>query len=178
MPFITGIFGCCGDVSGCLDVVICGPCNIGRQCGAVEGMDDTMECLPCVLSMIPFCVPIMACQLRRKVADKYMIDEEGMCGSFLCSFLCTACSVCQTSRELNLRGAKTGHTCCEPNPKMNWENASCSSNPPRERVREKWWEGRGKIHTTKTIKKHQEKNNTVSGRLRTMWRNQQSYMGI
>lgn len=82
-------------------------------------MQNTLQCFPCVVAMIPFFAPIVVCQLRRKVADKYMIDEEGLCGSFLCSFLCMPCSVCQTNRELNLRGDATGHTCCAPNPKMN-----------------------------------------------------------
>lgn len=119
MPWYTTIFSCTSDVSGCLDVICCGPCSIGRQCAAIKGMEDTLECLPCVLSMIPFTAPFVICSLRRKVVDKYMIDEESLVGSVLCGFFCAPCSVCQTSREINLHGTKTGHTICAPEPKMN-----------------------------------------------------------
>ncbi|CUE73366.1 Hypothetical protein, putative [Bodo saltans] len=113
MPFMTSILDCCSDFSGCMDVFFCLPCNVGRQYGAVNGMEDQLQCCPCLLTMIAVTSVCVNINLRRTVVEKYML-EESCCGSVLCGFFCFPCSVCQTNRELNLRGARTGHTCCAP----------------------------------------------------------------
>ena len=121
MPYYTGICGCCSDYKGCMDVIFCPCCQVGRQCAAVKGQPDQMECMPCFITCL-LAVPsfqIAAVCLRSKVAEKYMLEEEGCCSHVCCGCLCTGLSLCQTSRELNLRDANTGGTCYNPDPKMN-----------------------------------------------------------
>ena len=61
------------------------------------------------------CAPIMTCQIRRRVAERFNLDE-GCCMSVICCYFCMYCSLCQTHRELTYHNSWPGGTCCQREP--------------------------------------------------------------
>ncbi len=109
MPFETGLLGCMEDKSSCLDSICCWPCQIGRQCAAVNGQVNQMSCLHCLgaLFVSPLCCAIV---LRCKVSDRYSLGESCIFSACI-GYFCTYCSLCQTHRQLTLRGDFPGGFC-------------------------------------------------------------------
>ena len=118
MPWKNGIFGCCDDTSLCCDVIWCGPCAIGRQCNAVDGQKNSLNTTMCLAAF--FCemlMPLFACQIRRKMDEKFNLDE-GCCCSTLSACCFAPCSLCASGRELVFLDHNPGGTCCEPKTAM------------------------------------------------------------
>ena len=112
----VGLFGCCHDCGMCIDHICCEPCQISRQLNALNGERDTCDIPMCALNCL--CAPVAwACifNIRRKVVDKYHIDEN-MIASVLKCCCCPACNLCQTHTELTVRGTWPGGTCCGKQP--------------------------------------------------------------
>jgi Cys-rich protein (TIGR01571 family) len=116
MAFTTGLCDCMKDVSSCVDIYCCWPCQMGRQCAAADTADpkaDTCNCCGCLCGLcFPICV---TCQIRRNVAARFAIDE-GCCCALCVSAFCLQCSLCQTHRELTVRGTWPGGVCCHKQP--------------------------------------------------------------
>ena len=112
----TGLFGCCEDVSGCIDSIMCYPCQFSRQCGALAGQAQTFELKWCI---IPFLcssfATCMICQMRARIRTKYEISG-GAVGDCLSSFICPHCTFCMNGRELTNRGLWPGGSCCATSP--------------------------------------------------------------
>jgi Cys-rich protein (TIGR01571 family) len=112
--FSTGLLDCMVDSSLCLDVCICYPCQIGRQCRAVdESQVDSMSFCCCLAGMY---IPVISsCMIRRKVVARFAIDE-GCIMSTIQGCICWSCSLCQTHRELTVHKLWPGGVCCHSQP--------------------------------------------------------------
>jgi Cys-rich protein (TIGR01571 family) len=111
--FSTGVCGCMDDKASCIDTICCYPCQVGRQCNALEGKvneGNMMYCLVTTLACWCGLHEIAACLLRCKVVDRYNLDESKVM-SCCCGVFCLLCSVCQTYREVTLRGSWPGGIC-------------------------------------------------------------------
>ena len=87
MSWSTGILQCTLEPTSCIEHICCTCCMIGRQCAASDAgqqQKDTMSLCGCCCGM--FCLPLAVCQLRRRVATIYSIDE-GCCVICRCTFL-------------------------------------------------------------------------------------------
>ncbi|KAF8288366.1 hypothetical protein TcBrA4_0017030 [Trypanosoma cruzi] len=110
MGFTVGLLSCCEDMGTCCDVCCCFACNTSRQWSAADGIPNNCG-LCCCLGSCFFPV-ISTCLLRQKVSSMYFL-QENLLLTFLIGWFCSACSACQTHRELTLRGANPGGCCCQ-----------------------------------------------------------------
>ncbi len=117
MPYRTSVISCTEDTGICCDVLLCGPCNVGRQWNAAKRIPETHSCLFCVLSALGPIGILLICQIRTKMNESYALDE-GSCGSCLVALFCAPCAVCQQSREFIAQGMQTGQVCCASSQKM------------------------------------------------------------
>jgi Cys-rich protein (TIGR01571 family) len=113
------LFQCCDDQRVMCDTCWCPYCSVGRQWGAVRGTNNHLD-IPCCLAS--FCLsplfPLFTAAVRLRVIQKYQLDERTL-AAFCRGACCSACSACQTYRELNVRGAYPGRTLpdhCGPQP--------------------------------------------------------------
>jgi Cys-rich protein (TIGR01571 family) len=116
MSYTTGLCDCMKDTSSCVDIYCCFPCQVGRQCAASNASEpqvDTFQCTGCLFAL--FFPALGACCIRRNVAERFNLDE-GCCGSTCFACLCPSCSLCQTHRELTIRGTWPGGVCCHKEP--------------------------------------------------------------
>jgi len=116
--FKTGLFGIGDDTNVVGDVLLCFPCQISRQCNAIEGRADQLDIQMTVITAVLFFVTMMApmvinARLRQLVVHKYQLEETPHM-SILLGFFCFPCSLCQTNRELTLRGTTPGGTLFPP----------------------------------------------------------------
>ena len=118
--FTTGIFGCFSDITGCLDIMVCYPCMVGRQCEAVNGNSNTPNTMWCLGTLVvcwffpPLDMAIVPC-LRTKLRDRHGING-GCCGDWICGVCCAPCAMCQISRELTIRNTWAGGACFQSSP--------------------------------------------------------------
>ncbi len=118
MPYRSSVISCLDDKGICCDVLLCGPCNVGRQWNASKRIPESPNCPICFLSMLGPVGIIIICQIRVSMNNTYALDE-GTCGSCLAALFCPPCAVCQQSREFIAQGTSTGHVCCTPSQTMN-----------------------------------------------------------
>jgi len=111
----TGIFQCMIHTDSCVDNCICSPCQASRQCLAAEKREQEFSLFHCILASVPMLHPFYVCEIRRKVAAEYQIDE-GIIGAIIHGFICMPCSLCQTHRELSLQGKWPGGSCLNNEP--------------------------------------------------------------
>ena len=109
----TGLFQCMVDTTQCVDTACCALCALSRQWKAAEGITNQLDIPMCVIAY--FCGYCMNCALRRKVVEKYNIDEAPVV-SIVTAWICGGCSLCQTHRELTIRNAWPGGTVCHKQP--------------------------------------------------------------
>ena len=127
------------------NVLCCGCCQIGRQCAAIEGQAKTMSAMHCMGALMGG-YQVCTCCIRRKVSEKYGMDENPMASCFL-AFWCTPCSLLQTQLILKRAGVRPGLTIKPPNPaKMD--------GPQKEKFQEARQKRRDHRH-----KKNQERRN-------------------
>ena len=115
MPsYEQSLFGCLSDTSQCCDTIFC-PCyQVGHQYAAIKGQPHTNSTTECRCSYCCFwTMPFYVTCLRCKVSGRHQLGESCPISAFkgLC---CTACSLCQTGRELNFRGTNPGGCMCTP----------------------------------------------------------------
>ena len=117
----TSLFQCCQDVPGTFDMMCCFPCQYGRMChvlnaessGAANELDVKWCAIACILAGCG--VHCLTLGFRSKLRERFGISG-GFVTDCLASFLCTACSNCQHSRELTNHGHWPGGTVCARNP--------------------------------------------------------------
>jgi Cys-rich protein (TIGR01571 family) len=115
----TTLCQCGQDPAGSCDHILCGCCQYGRQCRALEGMSNELDprfCLLCFLSGI-FVVgpPLMVCQMRGKVRERYEISGNPIMDC-LVSLFCLPCAHCLNGREQTNRGFWPGGSLCSRSP--------------------------------------------------------------
>ena len=116
MSYSSGICDCTQDTSGCLDIIICWPCQISRQCNAADPQNpQTNECSFCYAIGAYIFPSLFTCLIRRRVAERFNFDE-GCCGQVIFGCICTPFSLCQTHRELSIQQSWPGGTCCQDSP--------------------------------------------------------------
>ena len=111
-----GLCGCCTTCGSCFDNTFCIPCQLSRHCQALDNQRDTCSLPMCVGFFC--CMPlasIFICMTRRKIIEKYNIDE-GMIGSCCRCICCGPLLMCQHHHELTGQGMWPGGTCCEKQP--------------------------------------------------------------
>ncbi|CUE73368.1 Hypothetical protein, putative [Bodo saltans] len=109
--FLTPFPGIWNDFSGCLDCFFCSCCFAGRQINAIADEPDSVYWPTCCLAAFLVTMPCISLYIRRKVVAKYQLNE-GSCVTNCGSFCLFPISMCQTMRELDLRDANPGGTCC------------------------------------------------------------------
>ncbi len=107
----TGTFGCCEDVAGMIDSILCPCCQMGRHCAALGGQTNTMDFMWCVIPFLFGCGnACYICQIRSRIRTRFEIDGSPVMDAFW-SFCCPSCAFCQNGRELTNRGFWPGGTC-------------------------------------------------------------------
>eukprot|EP01063_Lacrimia_lanifica_P004411 TRINITY_DN12469_c0_g1_i2.p1 TRINITY_DN12469_c0_g1~~TRINITY_DN12469_c0_g1_i2.p1 ORF type:complete len:165 (+),score=22.28 TRINITY_DN12469_c0_g1_i2:71-565(+) len=123
-PWYAGEFDCCKDVGILLDVVLCGPCTVGRLYDAlVHGQTDSLNgcvCTALVLSNmlsgdgLDSVLTCFATWHLRSVARRTF----GLVGSntedCLMATFCQPCALYQMVQEAHYQGISPGHTCFPP----------------------------------------------------------------
>lgn len=109
----TGLYACTHHgYYECIDVTCCCLCELSRQYDASNGHSYSYN-LP-VLAAGPALFVCLFFILRRRVIDKYHIDEDPILSACTVLF-CGSCSTCQVHRELELRSVPCGLTTpCQP----------------------------------------------------------------
>lgn len=104
----TGLYACMHQgVLECVDLTLCCCCELSRQYDATIGFSYSYN-IP-VLVVSPVCFHLLFFLLRRRVIDKYHIEEDPLLS--LCTIACCGfCSTCQVHRELDLRNVPCGLT--------------------------------------------------------------------
>lgn len=111
----TGLCDMCADCDVCMEGCCCMCCQEGRIYeAAANDTPNTMSICACCISCWCFYFPFINLYNRRKVIEKYNIQEEGCCISLFFSWFCPCLSVCQMQRELQARGLYPGGQCCAP----------------------------------------------------------------
>lgn len=101
----------------CCEVLLCHPCNVSFQYSAVNDQNPLeMNPVPCI-AVIVFNVMglglgtlMAAMHIRKGVKARYGIDEPPW-EECIFGCCCTPCSLCQTQRELRLRGDEPTKAC-------------------------------------------------------------------
>ena len=96
-----------------MDVVFCMPCQASRQCMALDNQVNQLSMPHCIGMMI--CYPayqVFTTLLRCRVNEKFNLGES-CCFSFIFGFYCPLCSLCQTHRQLTIRGVWPGGVCVQ-----------------------------------------------------------------
>lgn len=100
----TSLFECFADVPGCLDSVLCFPCQIGRQCAALGGASNTQDFRMCVMAAVLGCGgPCFVFSIRRSIRQRFGIAGSDV-ADFCTAFVCASCAHCLNQRELTNRG--------------------------------------------------------------------------
>lgn len=112
--FVTGLCDCCADFNSCCEVFFCLCCQIGYQKEMISTNNRGMSLLWCCIPYL--CSSFLGLQistmiLRADVRRRFGLIGEGDCGGCIKACCCPACSVCQTYREMSIRGAWPGGVC-------------------------------------------------------------------
>ena len=112
----SSICDCCGDgCEGFCNGCCCGPCIIAKHADMVGWNGCFMGTAFCLLyspayltylilglPMVPLSCLVHA-PLRRKLRERYGINESFFCEDWVCTTLCTPCSLCQEVHEVRIR---------------------------------------------------------------------------
>lgn len=106
-PWRSGLCGCCDDIASCCDVYFCFLCQASYQHSAIA-QETGCGCGNCLATCC--CMQHSVMSLRYAVVSRYYIDES-FCGTCCTAACCPLCSMCQTHREMRLRGVPVGGCC-------------------------------------------------------------------
>ena len=120
-PWSSTLCSCTEDTSACLDGLFCYYCQIGYQTGKFRvplGMPHVnMDIGSCFLAALGdfFCLGLvggcMVSDVRHRTAARYNIIHSGCL--FFEGYFCPCCSLCQTHREMTVRGDWPGGVCVQ-----------------------------------------------------------------
>lgn len=102
----TRMCSCCEDIGSCCEAVWCFPCQIGHQCAALSNNFDSCSCSCFTACFLVSFFGVECCyilSIRNSLVNRFHIDEH-CCLSCLCATYCPMCSLCQTHREMRIRG--------------------------------------------------------------------------
>ncbi|CUG87695.1 GPI-anchored surface protein, putative [Bodo saltans] len=118
-PWTTGLF----DTGGCIDALMCGPCQGSRQMMALAGWEQSVHVGWTVYFLLHYIAPTIvgngvclappcayaALQTRVHLVSIERIDEN-LCSTVVQAVVCSVCSLAQTRRELDAVGVCPGGT--------------------------------------------------------------------
>ena len=112
----TGLFDFALDAPGCVDNLLCFPCQLGRQHDALNGLFNSLNISHAILAGILFCgAPCFVYELRAGIRSKYGIRGSSA-NDVAVSCFCLPCTHCMNHRELSNRGMWPGGSCCSSQP--------------------------------------------------------------
>lgn len=113
--WLNRTFDCCDDTDVTWDALLCTACSISRQFeAAVNDKENSSNlCFDCVLCFPNTLMIMVNIYLRFAVRNKFRIREHWTVTTATAA-CCLWCSVCQTYKELNVRGLYPGGTLFVP----------------------------------------------------------------
>ncbi|KAM3705434.1 hypothetical protein ACJW31_03G080300 [Castanea mollissima] len=106
VPWSSGLYDCCHDVSNCCLTCWCPCITFGRIADIVDKGSKTTgfsEVVYALIANLIGCGCLYSYPYRTKIRQQYMLEEKP-CGDCLVHFCCEPCALCQEYRELEARG--------------------------------------------------------------------------
>ena len=101
---IETLFGCFNDMGSCLYGFCCLPCLFGTNAEKVDGTTCVGMCCAYMLLTECYLCGLPHYVTRKKLREKFNLEEDEQCNDILTVIFCSPCGICQEARELKSRG--------------------------------------------------------------------------